>query len=182
MSHGGISVPMRPGHEKRGIWEEILWKERNPLIIFAFSYVVPFHHISPPSCAGVRACMRACIKALASHSGLFSCPSYISLSLPSPSLLHQPPCHLPLFSVCQSAFLPYLVFSPKVFRCITPPHASRYAKVTHLTRNTELCTAAVAPNLFSCLPLCHIRNMQLRFEKGKSTNCSVGYILPRGEA
>ena len=94
-----------------------------------------------------RVCVRACIKALASHSGLFSCPSYISLSLPSPSLLHQPPCHLPLFSVC--AFLPYLVFSPKVFRCITPPHASRYAKVTHPTRNTELCAAVVAPNLFS---------------------------------
>lgn len=54
-----ISCLMRPGHEKREIWREILWKERNPLIMLAFSCVVLFYHISPPSCACVRLCVYA---------------------------------------------------------------------------------------------------------------------------
>lgn len=119
----------------------------------------------PPVCVRACACVCACIKALPSHSSLFLCPSYITLSLPPPSLSHQPPCHLLLFSVCQTALLPYPVFPLKVFRCITPPHASRKGKVTCLTRNMELCAAMVPPNLFSYLPGCRIRNMELRFEK-----------------
>lgn len=94
------------------------------------------------------------------HNSLFICPSYITLSLPPPSLPHKPPCHLPLFSACQIALLPYLVFPLKVFCCITPPHASKNGKVTHLTRNAELC---VPPNLFSYPPVCRIMNMRLRF-------------------
>lgn len=88
MSHGTWTWKER--------WRQVLWKERNPLIILVFSCVVLFYHILPPSSC-VRACMCvcvfACIKAAPSHSSLFLCPIYITLSLPPPSLL--PPTPLP---------------------------------------------------------------------------------------
>lgn len=114
-------------------------------------------HFLPP----MHVCMYvpACIKAPPSHSSLFQCPSYITLSLPPTSLPHNLPCHLPLFTVCQTALLPYLVFPFEVFPCITPPPASRNGRVTCLTRNTELCVATVPPNLFSYPPVCRIKNM-----------------------
>lgn len=123
-----------------------------------------FFRILPPSYACVCVCV--CIKALPSHSSLFLCPSYFTPSQPPPSLslspARQPPCHLPFFfSACQSALLPYLVLPLKVFRCITPPLASRNGKVTRLTRNTEPCAAPEPPNLFPYPRAPRLKNTQL---------------------
>lgn len=83
-------------------------KERNPLIVLVFSCVVLFYHTLPPSnvcacvCVCACSCMCVCIKALPSHSSLFLCPSYITLSLPPP-FLPLPPAFFIVMSYCSLA-------------------------------------------------------------------------------
>lgn len=83
-------------------------KERNPLIVLVFSCVVLFYHTLPPSnvcacvCVCACSCMCVCIKALPSHSSLFLCPSYITLSLPPP-FLPLPPAFFIVMSYCSPA-------------------------------------------------------------------------------
>lgn len=87
-----FSCLMRPDHEKREMRREMLWKERNPLIMLAFSCVLLFYHVSPPSCA----CVCAPASKSYHHTAVFSYVPVISLCLclylPS---LPPPPTPLP---------------------------------------------------------------------------------------
>lgn len=53
-------------------------------------------------CVCACSCMCVCIKALPSHSSLFLCPSYITLSLPPP-FLPLPPAFFTVMSYCSPA-------------------------------------------------------------------------------
>lgn len=118
-----FSCLTRPGHEKRKTWRENSWKERNPLMILAFSCVALSHHISPPchTCVLTHTCMCLHQSPTNTGRGLFLCPSYITVSA---STLSSSPTPLPPVFIVRLCSCHARCFQLKVFRCITPPHAS----------------------------------------------------------
>lgn len=79
-----------------------------------------------------------CICMCLHHSPIISQRSFPMSQLYHCLCLHPPFITNPLATClyCQTVLLPCSVFPLKVFRCITPPHASRNSKVTHLTRSS----------------------------------------------
>lgn len=117
--HAGISAVSRDRDMKRERHE----KERNPLMILTFSCVALSHHISPPchTCALTHTCL--CLHQFPTDTGrgLFLCPSYITASA---STLFSSPAPLPPVFIVRLCSCHAQCFHLKVFRCITPPHAS----------------------------------------------------------
>lgn len=135
-----FSCLMRPRHEKKEMKRSFMKRKKsfdNPCIFLCCTLLSHFASLPHPPTPHVCVCVSAS-KPYPHTAVFFFCPSYITLSLPPLSHPHQPPRRLPLFSVCQTALLPYLVFPLKVFRYITTLHASRNGKVTRLTRNGDL--------------------------------------------
>lgn len=148
------------------------------MIIHAFSCVVLLHHDFHPSLLWVCVCVPA--SKPCHHTAALSHVPVISLCLcppPSPTPPHHPPRHLPLFSDLRTQCFPL-----EVFRCLTPPHASRNGRVTQSNQERgAVCSRLIYSPI--CL-LCHLRNMLLRFTKNEKEQIgcftSCGIKLYRG--